>query len=89
MTRIKMTGLLWFDDNPGRDLAEKINQAAQRYEQKFGAYPNVCYVHPSTLGDGKLKAVGDVHVSSRRSVLLHHFFVGVEKKERVRQGRLL
>lgn len=42
-------GLLWYDDDSGRDLAEKVKRAARRYRQKFGASPNVCYVHPSTL----------------------------------------
>ena len=42
-------GLLWYDDNPSRDLAEKIGRAARRYRQKFGAAPDVCYVHPSLL----------------------------------------
>ena len=78
-------GLLWYDDNPKLDLAEKIGQAARRYRQKYGASPNVCYVHPSALGDnGKVKTVGDVRVSSRRSVLLHHFWVGQEEQQRSR-----
>lgn len=34
-------GLLWYDDNPGRDLAEKIGPAARRYRQKFGTAPGV------------------------------------------------
>ncbi len=42
-------GLLWYDDDPGRDLAEKVGRAARRYRQKFGTSPDICYVHPSTL----------------------------------------
>ena len=92
-------GLLWYDDNPGRDLAEKIGRAARRYRQKFGASPNVCYVHPSTLSDnpstssgqaastklsasGRMKQVGGVRVSSKLTVLRHHFWVGHEEKRR-------
>ena len=76
-------GLLWYDDNPGRELADKIGQAARRYRQKYGASPDVCYVHPSALsdnGNGKVKKVGDVRVSSRPTVLVHHFWVGQEKQ---------
>jgi hypothetical protein len=70
-------GLLWYDDNPGRDLADKIGQAACRYKQKFGASPDVCFVHPSVLDDdGKVDKVGAVRVSSRSTVLRHHFWVG-------------
>ena len=78
-------GLLWYDDNPGRDLAEKIGPAARRYRQKFGTAPEVCYVHPSTLGgNGKVKQVGGVRVASLPSVLRHHFWLGREEKRRRR-----
>ena len=73
------TGLLWFDNDPGRDLAEKVERAAQRYQQKFGVPANVCYVHPSTVdGNGKVQKIGGVRVASKPSVLRHHFWVGVE-----------
>jgi hypothetical protein len=42
-------GLLWNNDDPGRDLAEKVGRAARRYRQKFSTPANVCYVHPSTF----------------------------------------
>jgi len=80
-----MEGLLWYDDSPGRDLSEKIGQAARRYKQKCGAPPNVCYVHPSALVGSNVKVVGEVRVLSRRTVLLHHFWIGVEE----RSGRRL
>ena len=81
-------GLLWYDDNPGRDLAEKIRPASRRYRQKFGTAPEVCYVHPSTLTgstDGKVKQVGGVRVASLPSVLRHHFWLGREEKRRRRR----
>lgn len=72
-------GLLWYDDNPGRELAEKVRRAARRYRQKFGMVPNVCYIHPSALnGNGKAQKVGGVRISSRPSVLKHHFWIGIE-----------
>jgi hypothetical protein len=75
-------GLLWYDDNPGYDLSEKVRRAALRYKQKFGAVPNVCYVHPSALSEnGPVQKVGEVSVSSRSSVLRHHFWVGLEEKQ--------
>ncbi len=44
-----MIGLLWFDDDPRRDLKQKVADAAKRYAEKFGRPPTVCYVHPSML----------------------------------------
>lgn len=78
-------GLLWYDDNPKRDLAEKVGRAAQRYKRKFGAAPDICCVHPSAFGDNgsdKVQMVGDVRVVSRPSVLRHHFWLGQEEKRR-------
>lgn len=79
-------GLLWFDDDPKRSLREKIAPAAKRYRQKYGAPPNTCYVHPSTLlpaqaggGNGKTAQVGTVHVATLPTVLQHHFWIGQEE----------
>jgi hypothetical protein len=75
-------GLLWYDDS-GRDLADKVGQAARRYRKKFGASPDACYVHPSILKDnGKVKEVSGVHVMASNSILKHHFWLGQEEKRR-------
>lgn len=74
-----MVGILWFDDDPHRDLREKVGDAARRYAKRFGRHPTVCYVHPSVLnGSGVTLDFGDfcLRVEARRSVLRHHFFVG-------------
>lgn len=83
-------GLLWYDDNPGRDLAEKIRPAARRYRQKFGTAPEVCYVHPSTAGltdSTKAQQVGGIRVAPLPSVLRHHFWLGQEEKRRRRRAQ--
>ena len=80
-------GLLWYDDDPGRDLAEKINRAVRRYRQKFGSPPDACYVHPSTMeGNGKAHEVGGVRITSMPSVLRHHFWLGQEERRRAAKG---
>jgi len=45
------TGLLWFDDDPRKQLEEKVQRAATHYERKYGHAPDLCYVHPNVLGD--------------------------------------
>jgi hypothetical protein len=72
-------GLLWFDNDAKRDLAQKVGRAAQHYRRKFGRPPNVCYVHPSLLIDGAQRIDG-VHVVALPSVLRHHFWIGEERK---------
>ena len=88
-------GLLWYDDDPGRDLAEKVGRAARRYRQKFGTAPDVCYVHPSALtsassvepsGNGRVRKVGKVRVAPLPSMLRHHFWVGREEKQQRRRA---
>lgn len=86
-------GLLWYDDNPGCDLAAKIGPAVRRYRQKFGVAPNVCYVHASTLaaasgpgGNGHEREVSGVRVAPLPSVLRHHFWVGREEERRRRRA---
>jgi len=77
-------GLLWYDDDPSRDLAQKVGQAARRYRQKFGRRPNICYVHPS-LVDGKVRRVDGVRVAPLPSILQHHFWVGEEEAQGKRE----
>jgi len=82
------TGLLWFDDDPRRQLEEKVLRAAMHYERKYGRPPNLCLVHPSTLNgnggkQGTLRA-GGVEIRPGRSVLPDHFWLGVaEDKSQV------
>ena len=43
------TGMLWFDNDPRKDLNTKINLAADYYFKKYGRKPDLCFVHPSML----------------------------------------
>lgn len=83
-------GLLWYDSDAQCRLEEKVGKAAQRYREKFGRWPNTCYVHPQTVaGDGsqKVRVAGSsrekgktVQVLPAPNVLLHHYWVGESTK---------
>ena len=75
------TGLLWFNDNPSTQLEEKITRAATHYQHKHGRPPDLCYVHPTALGDNKAHKIGDVEIRTGRSVLPHHFWLGLAEKQ--------
>ena len=92
-------GLLWYDSDPQRELEDKIGQAAQRYREKFGAWPNTCFVHPQAMKDcaeQELRvacqlqtAKAMIRVVSAPYILLHHFWLGInndntpDQRERV------
>lgn len=79
------TGLLWFDNNPARGLAAKIEDAARRYRDKFGAPPNTCYVNQAALAGSELTLPvahaqgGTLRVLPARNILPHHFWIGVDE----------
>jgi len=78
-----LAGLLWFDDDPRRDLATKIAEAAQRYQQKFGVAPDTCYVNPRAVAEQEQVVAWQgrpLRVIPSGHILAHHFWVGVEKE---------
>ncbi len=70
-------GLLWYD-NSAEALPQKIERAVRRYEERFGAAPNVCYVHPAVLPDGE-QHINQVTVRASGHVLQHHLWVAHEE----------
>lgn len=70
------TGMLWFDNDSKADLATKINRATDYYKQKYGATPNLCFVHPSMAPTGVAQAAG-LELRTTPSVRPNHFWVGM------------
>ena len=79
-------GLLWYDGDPKRPLEDKIGQAAERYREKYGRWPNTCYVHPQAVGqrgggdvsldNGSRNPNAMIRVLSAPNILLHHLWLG-------------
>ena len=73
---------MWFDDDPGRGLEDKVLRAAVHYEQKYGRRPDLCFVHPSAFGgNDRVTKAGKVEIRPGRSVLRHHFWLGKTEQE--------
>jgi hypothetical protein len=80
-----VTGLLWYDGSR-RTLEDKIIRAAQRYREKYGRWPDTCYVHSRAVADlaeQKLQIVCKpendrtmLRVLSAPNILLHHLWLG-------------
>lgn len=90
------TGLLWYDSDTRRGLEDKVGRAAQRYREKYGRWPNTCFVHPQTLAGNtkqELKLAGQrrnaeavIRVLAAPNILLHHFWLGISSGESTESG---
>jgi hypothetical protein len=69
-------GMLWLDNDAKRPFDEKVERATEYYEQKYGRLPELCLVNPGMLA--QKKQVGRVEVQPLRTVLLHHFWLGMK-----------
>lgn len=69
-------GMLWFDNDTKSEIKTKIKRAAVYYQKKYGQTPNLCYVHPSMVNEEPQNSDG-IEVRTTRSVLPHHFWIGV------------
>jgi hypothetical protein len=74
-------GMLWFDNDPKADLGSKIERAAIYYRSKYGAAPNLCFVHPSMIGGTSPDRSRGIEVRTTRSVLPNHLWIGIHTKQ--------
>ena len=68
-------GMLWFDNNPSSDLAQKVDRAVGYYQQKYGKTPTTCLVNPEMLSDGEPKNCS-IDIKSNHIILHHHLWIG-------------
>lgn len=75
-------GLLWFDNDPHRSLVVKVQEAARRYCEKYGAPPNTCYVNQATLNGQELIVPFEdrtVRIIPAPNILANHFWIGKDE----------
>ncbi len=69
-------GMLRYDDDVKRSLAQRVAQAAEYYRAKYRVAPTLCFVNPVLLPQGP-ETAGGVQVRPARTVLPNHFWMGV------------
>lgn len=74
-------GMLWLDDDRRAGINERVDRAVDYYRGKYGRRPNLCVVHPSTLGEETYQGSGDIEVRTSISVLPDHLWLGVHEAE--------
>lgn len=79
-------GLLWYDDSQV-EFATKVQEVAQRYEEKFDTSPNRCYVNPASMpGEAKRLSLNGVKVLASTTILPDHFWVGIGSRKAGARG---
>jgi hypothetical protein len=68
-------GMLWVDNDPQSELKQKIERATAYYRKQYGKTPDLCFVHPSMLGE--MMSTGKIEVRSSRSILPSHLWIGI------------
>ena len=79
-------GLLWFDDDTKRALAIKLDEAAERFEERFGVRPTLALLNPAQaegVAHRRLRLCGDPGL--RRN----YFLVGVDETDAEGEPQLL
>ena len=78
-------GLLWFDDDTKRKVVEKLDEAAERYAERFGVRPTLAHVNPAQaegLKHRRMRVCGDPGL--RRN----YFLLGVDEAEPLAEPRV-
>lgn len=70
-------GMLWFDSDKSRSLIDKINNALDYYERKFGERPTCVTIHPSMMKNTTVNISG-VKIELSKSILPNYFWVGTQ-----------
>lgn len=74
------TGMLWLDADDRRTLEEKVQRAADYYEDKYGEVPNLCLVNVRMVE--KELDVRGIHVRPVKNVLRNHLWLGLDRDSR-------
>ena len=69
-------GMLWLDADQVRSFDEKVSRAADYYQEKYGSFPELCFVNSKMLTEEK--NIGHIAVKRIKSVQLNHFWLGME-----------
>lgn len=74
-------GMMWFDSDEESPLLQRIERAVEYYRAKYGARPNVLFLHPETRGEEVLESEPNLEIEVSPTVLPDHFWLGVGAEE--------
>ncbi|MBI4322259.1 MAG: hypothetical protein HY675_27515 [Chloroflexi bacterium] len=68
-------GLLWYDADTKKPGEVKVDEAAERYRNKFRVSPDTCHVHP-----GYQVKHRSIAVVPNPRIRPHYYWIGVEEE---------
>lgn len=80
------TGLLWYDSHAAHDLMKTIDDAAARYQEKYGIVPDTCFVNRAQLKEfalghrDALPKTINLAVLPKDTIFKNHVWVVVSKQ---------
>lgn len=76
------SGLLWYDATK-KTLAEKIEDAAARYQHKFGVCPNRAFVNPAdmptAIGSETSFRTKGIVIESKHTIMPQYVWIGMDE----------
>lgn len=72
------TGMIWFDNDPQKNINEKIQMAIRYYQNKFGSQPTICYLNPK-LQDKFIENEPDIEFDYNLNLSPDHIWVGIRQ----------
>ena len=71
-------GLLWFDNDPRHKLADRVSQAASRYQARLRCKPTVCYVNEAEYDDQTIEVNG-ICLKPLSHIRPNYYWIGVDQ----------
>jgi hypothetical protein len=72
------TGMIWFDNDPQKNINEKIRNAIKYYQNKFGSQPTICYINPK-LQEKFLESEQEIEISFNNNLSPDYIWVGLRQ----------
>lgn len=70
--------MIWFDNDPQKNINEKIRMAMKFYQNKFGSQPTICYLNPKQQ-EKFLVTEQDIEINYNVNLSPDYIWVGIRR----------
>ena len=72
-------GMLWYDNENQKEMREKISNAVDFFQAKYGQLPDICYVHPEEFVS-EIVIDEKIKIQPNERVIKHHIWLEFPEK---------